>query len=159
MPGISDLVKGKVEVKLDVRDGKRRGRGRSDRRQAQHSLGRLDEGSRHRRRRQLFPRQFGRHTRRFRISTFRRQDLRRSTGSVTLSNGASQLAKFSSVRLNRGDDVAVSVKRTGKGYSVDISGEALDARSMVKQFTADTEHRDQGGRHRLGVGQRRRQER
>ena len=55
-------------------------------------------------------------------------------------------AVFDSVKLNRGDDVAVTVKRTGKGFSVDISGDALDARSMVKQFTVRHQHRDQGGR-------------
>ncbi|QKD04188.1 DUF3971 domain-containing protein [Mesorhizobium loti] len=60
-------------------------------------------------------------------------------GSIVLVNGALSSAKFSKVTLNRGDDVSVSVKRSGKGYAVDISGNALDARSLVKQFTSDVD--------------------
>jgi hypothetical protein len=60
-------------------------------------------------------------------------------GSVVLVNGALSSARFSKVTLNRGDDVAVSVKRSGRGYAVDISGNALDARSLIKQFTSDVD--------------------
>lgn len=60
-------------------------------------------------------------------------------GDIVLVNGALSSAKFSKVTLNRGDDVAVSVKRSGKGYAVDISGNALDARSLIKQFTSDVD--------------------
>ncbi|MEP6563950.1 MAG: hypothetical protein ABJB10_02355 [Mesorhizobium sp.] len=60
-------------------------------------------------------------------------------GSVVLVNGALSTARFSKVTLNRGDDVAVSVKRSGKGYAVDVSGNALDARSLIKQFTSDVD--------------------
>ena len=60
-------------------------------------------------------------------------------GSVVLVNGALSSARFSKVMLNRGDDVAVSVKRSGKGYAIDISGDALDARSLIKQFTSDVD--------------------
>ncbi|MET3521101.1 YhdP family protein [Mesorhizobium abyssinicae] len=60
-------------------------------------------------------------------------------GDVTLVNGALSSARFSKVALNRGDDVAVTVKRSGKGYAVDVSGEALDARSLIKQFTSDVD--------------------
>lgn len=60
-------------------------------------------------------------------------------GDVTLVNGGLSSARFSKVALNRGDDVAVSVKRSGKGYAVDVSGEALDARSLIKQFTSDVD--------------------
>lgn len=59
-------------------------------------------------------------------------------GSVALSNGSLSQADFSRVRLNRNDDVAVTVKQTGKGYTVDVQGESLDARSLVRQFTADS---------------------
>ena len=59
-------------------------------------------------------------------------------GSVALANGSLAQADFSSVRLNRDDDVAVTITKSGNSYSVDISGKALDARSLVKQFTADT---------------------
>jgi hypothetical protein len=60
-------------------------------------------------------------------------------GSIVLVNGSLSSAKFSKVTLNRGDDVAISVKRSGKGYSVDINGNALDARSLIKQFTSDVD--------------------
>ncbi|WP_322418936.1 DUF3971 domain-containing protein [Mesorhizobium huakuii] len=60
-------------------------------------------------------------------------------GSIVLVNGALSSAKFSKVALNRGDDVAISVKRSGKGYAVDINGSALDARSLIKQFTSDVD--------------------
>lgn len=60
-------------------------------------------------------------------------------GDVTLVNGALSSARFGKVALNRGDDVAVSVKRSGKSYAVNVSGEALDARSLIKQFTSDVD--------------------
>lgn len=60
-------------------------------------------------------------------------------GSLVLSNGSLSSARFTKVALNRGDDVAVSVKRSDKGYSVDISGKALDARSLIKQFLSDAD--------------------
>ncbi|MBZ9676773.1 DUF3971 domain-containing protein [Mesorhizobium sp. ES1-1] len=60
-------------------------------------------------------------------------------GNIVLVNGALSSARFSKVTLNRGDDVAVSVKRSGKGYAVDVSGSALDARSLIKQFTSDVD--------------------
>ena len=59
-------------------------------------------------------------------------------GSVALSGGDLSQADFSRVRLNRNDDVAISVKRSGKGYAVDVKGKSLDARSVVRQFTTDT---------------------
>lgn len=60
-------------------------------------------------------------------------------GTVSLSQGSLSSARFSNVRLNRGDDVAVSIKQTGKGYAIDINGNALDARSLIKQFTSDVD--------------------
>ena len=65
-------------------------------------------------------------------------------GDVTLVNGALSSARFSKVSLNRGDDVAVSVKRSGKSYAVDVSGDALDARSLIKQFTSDVDTATKG---------------
>jgi hypothetical protein len=59
-------------------------------------------------------------------------------GSVALTDGSLTQADFSRVRLNRDDNVAVTVKRSGKGYAVDIKGKSLDARSVVRQFTADS---------------------
>jgi len=60
-------------------------------------------------------------------------------GSMVLADGGLSEAEFSRVRLNRNDDFAVAVKKSGKGYAVDVSGKSLDARSVVKQFTADSD--------------------
>lgn len=57
-------------------------------------------------------------------------------GDVVLSGGALSSATFDKVRLNRDDDVAVSVRRTGSGYKVDVSGASLDVRPVIKQFTS-----------------------
>ncbi|MBL8579499.1 MAG: hypothetical protein JNK47_20030 [Mesorhizobium sp.] len=59
-------------------------------------------------------------------------------GNVLLASGSLSEAQFSNVKLNRNDDVAVSVKQSGKGYVVDVKGKSLDARSVVKQFTSDS---------------------
>jgi hypothetical protein len=38
------------------------------------------------------------------------------------------------VKLNRGDDAKVTIERAGGGYRVDVSGNSLDARSLVKTY-------------------------
>lgn len=71
-------------------------------------------------------------------------------GTVTLSGGNLATARFTRVALNRGDDVSVSVKRSGTGYAVDVSGEALDARALIKQFLSDSDTAARGrGRGRF----------
>ncbi|MCX7304671.1 MAG: DUF3971 domain-containing protein [Hyphomicrobiales bacterium] len=60
------------------------------------------------------------------------------SGKVTLSGGSLSEAKFTNVKLNRNDAVAVTVSQSGKGYAVDVKGKSLDARSVVRQFTADS---------------------
>lgn len=65
-------------------------------------------------------------------------------GTVELSSGNLVSANLTHVQLNRGDDVAVSIKRAGKGYAVKLNGEALDARALVKQFTSDTDSATKG---------------
>ncbi len=60
-------------------------------------------------------------------------------GKVALNGGSLSSADFDKVQLNRGDDVAVSVKRSAKGYAVSIRGNALDARPLIKQFTSDAD--------------------
>jgi hypothetical protein len=60
-------------------------------------------------------------------------------GSLALAGGALSEARFSRVRLNRNDNFAVTVKKSGKGYAVDVTGKSFDARSVVKQFTADSD--------------------
>jgi hypothetical protein len=59
-------------------------------------------------------------------------------GDVNLTGGSLASARFSKVRLNRGDDVAVTIKRTSKaGYAVNVKGAAFDARSLIKRLTSD----------------------
>lgn len=65
-------------------------------------------------------------------------------GDVTLVNGALSSARFAKVALNRDDDIAVSVKRSGKSYAVNVSGQSLDARSLIKQFTSDVDTATKG---------------
>lgn len=60
-------------------------------------------------------------------------------GTVVLNGGSLSSASFSKVQLNRGDDVAVSVRRSAKGYAVSVRGDALDARSLIKQYASDTD--------------------
>jgi hypothetical protein len=60
-------------------------------------------------------------------------------GDVVLSSGDLSSATFTTFKLNRCDDVQVSIKRSGKGYTVDVKGESLDARSMIKLYTSDAE--------------------
>ncbi|MEW9836617.1 AsmA-like C-terminal region-containing protein [Mesorhizobium marinum] len=60
-------------------------------------------------------------------------------GSAVLSKGSLSEASFSSVKLNRGDDVVVAVKQSGNGYRIDIKGKSLDARSVIRQLTADAD--------------------
>lgn len=59
-------------------------------------------------------------------------------GTVRLDNGGLAEANLSRVRLNRGDDVAVTVKRSQSGIAVDVSGQSFDARSVVKLYTQDS---------------------
>ncbi len=62
------------------------------------------------------------------------------SGEIDISNGALSSARLASVRLNRADSVAVSVKRDGKGYNVTVEGEALDIRSLIKQAKNAFDH-------------------
>lgn len=71
-------------------------------------------------------------------------DLRGDTfgigGQIVLANGGLSEARLSKVRLNRNDDVAVTVKRSsGENYTVDVTGNSLDARSVIKRFMSDSE--------------------
>lgn len=60
-------------------------------------------------------------------------------GEIMLGKGELSSARFDKVKLNRDDDVALAIKRSGNGYAVDVKGSALDARAVIKQFTADVD--------------------
>lgn len=59
-------------------------------------------------------------------------------GNVQLADGELSSGRFTTVQLNRGDDIDVTIKRAGKGYAVQVSGASLDARSLIKQITSDS---------------------
>lgn len=60
-------------------------------------------------------------------------------GSVVLDRGSLSSARFDKVVLNRGDSVAVSIRRSGGGYGVTVSGASLDARPLIKQVLSDAD--------------------
>lgn len=57
-------------------------------------------------------------------------------GTVTLDEAGLLRASLPQVRLNRGDDIAVDIRRAGNGYAIDVTGSALDARSIIKTIRA-----------------------
>lgn len=60
-------------------------------------------------------------------------------GDVSFADTNLSSASFNEVKLNRDDDVSVKIKRSGKGFAVQVNGNALDARALIKQFMADTD--------------------
>jgi len=58
-------------------------------------------------------------------------------GEIELAGNALSSARFDTAKLNRDDEVRLTIKRSGKGYAIDVKGDALDARALIKQFTAD----------------------
>lgn len=58
-------------------------------------------------------------------------------GSLALRDGELEGARFHNVRLNRSDDFAIDIGRSGQGYAIDITGRSLDARSLIKHLTSD----------------------
>jgi len=69
-----------------------------------------------------------------------------ASGDISLADGKLSSARLGDVRLNRGDDVSVNLKRVGKGYSIDIKGKALDARPLIKMITGAGEKGENGNR-------------
>lgn len=81
-------------------------------------------------------------------------DTFRLRGDVNVVNGDLTTADFSTVKLNRGDDVAVKVARTQYGYRVDVKGDTFDARPLLNQITDKKqrgESSDSGGKQRILV--------
>lgn len=72
-----------------------------------------------------------------------------ASGSIALSGTTLSTATFDKVSLNRGDNFAVSVKRSGGSYAVSVNGSALDARPLIKRFTSKE---DGGGGSLAGAG-------
>ncbi|WP_114429347.1 DUF3971 domain-containing protein [Phyllobacterium bourgognense] len=62
-------------------------------------------------------------------------DTFRLQGDVNVVDGDMTSADFGTVRLNRGDDIAVKVDRTKYGYRVGVKGSSFDARPLLNQIT------------------------
>ena len=58
-------------------------------------------------------------------------------GDIALSNGSLSSARLNSVKLNRGDDAAVTIDRKGKGFNINVTGSSLDVRAIVKLLKAE----------------------
>jgi hypothetical protein len=63
-------------------------------------------------------------------------------GSLTIAGGGLETADFGTLRLNRSDDVTMKLRRSGRGYAVEVEGKSLDARGLVKRLLAE---RGKGG--------------
>ena len=59
----------------------------------------------------------------------------RMQGDIKVTSGDLASANFSTVKLNRGDDIAVKVARTQYGYRIDVKGDSFDARPLLNQIT------------------------
>ncbi len=57
----------------------------------------------------------------------------RFIGSMDMAAGKLSKANFTSVRLNRGDNAAVSIQRSKGGYDISVNADSLDLRSLLKK--------------------------
>ncbi|MDP3895540.1 MAG: DUF3971 domain-containing protein [Mesorhizobium sp.] len=67
------------------------------------------------------------------------------SGDATVNKSGLMSARFDTVQLNRGDDIAVDIKRAGGGYRIAIKGNAFDARGLIKRVLSDPEAAAGGG--------------
>lgn len=65
-------------------------------------------------------------------------------GSATVTEGSIARADFSRVSLNRDDRFSLSIERHRNGYKLAITGERIDARSLVKQILSEPEIAEAG---------------
>lgn len=63
----------------------------------------------------------------------------RLAGSIGLEGGSLAKADFSTVRLNRGDDASVSIRRSKGGYDVSVNAKSLDLRGLLKRVLTSFE--------------------
>lgn len=62
-----------------------------------------------------------------------------ATGALSLVGGDVSRIRFSSARLNRGDDFSFDLNRQGRGYAITVRGNSVDVRSLVKLMGKETE--------------------
>lgn len=55
-------------------------------------------------------------------------------GSIDMSGGSFRTARFDSLALNPGDNVAMTVKRDGNTYAINLTGQSIDGRVLIKQL-------------------------
>ncbi|KPB01465.1 hypothetical protein SU32_07700 [Ahrensia marina] len=58
-------------------------------------------------------------------------------GDINVDKNGLQRARFGFVRLNKADNIALDVKRNGKGYSVSMNGKSFDARGIMRHVRAE----------------------
>ena len=58
-------------------------------------------------------------------------------GDIALAGGGLSSARLKSVQLNRGDERSVTIDRKGKGFNIDVTGNSLDVRAIVKMLKAE----------------------
>jgi len=53
-------------------------------------------------------------------------------GRIAVDGNGLSRARFGSLRLNEGDSFSVDVRREGAGYAVDVQGQSVDARALIR---------------------------
>lgn len=70
------------------------------------------------------------------------------TGILKIDEGGLAEARFSNLAFSPGDNIALGVDRRGERYAVNVSGQSLDARFLIKEFASMSpggEEADGGG--------------
>jgi hypothetical protein len=57
-----------------------------------------------------------------------------AAGDITVSEAGIRQARFGKVKLNETDDIAVTIDRSGKGYSIAVNGASFDARALLRHI-------------------------
>lgn len=65
-------------------------------------------------------------------------------GDIVVGKNGLQRARFSNVRLNDTDDIAVSVDSKGKGYAIAITGKSFDARALIRHIRKEMSSNAEG---------------
>jgi hypothetical protein len=58
------------------------------------------------------------------------------SGSITVDDKGLAGARFGKIAFNPGDNIAMGIDRTGANYAVNVSGQSLDARFLIKEFAS-----------------------
>ncbi len=58
------------------------------------------------------------------------------TGSLVVDGDGLAEARFGKVAFNPGDNIALGIDRTGSSYAINVSGQKLDARFLIKEFAS-----------------------